>query len=164
VQRCIVSLKLVKYASSAYPLEVPKKARAPIFVSVAGTWPVLAARYRSVTEVEPFYSVAREIWREAEIDRLVSHVATNPDDGELIVGTGGLRKVRWPIPGNNKGKSGGARVIFLPGGHDMPAYLIVVYAKAEQANLTPMQKKAALQAVEKLKANHRSKRKKGTGK
>lgn len=155
---------LVKYTSMAYRTEMSKKAGVPTFISVASTWPALAVRYRSVTEVEPFYSAARDIWREAEIDRLVSHVATNPDDGELIVGTGGLRKVRWPIPGNNKGKSGGARVIFLLGSHDMPAYLIVVYAKAEQANLTPTQKKAALQAVEKLKANHRSKRKKETGK
>jgi hypothetical protein len=41
---------------------------------------------------------------------LQTFLAAQPDDGDVIQGTGGLRKVRWALPG--KGKRGGARVIY----------------------------------------------------
>jgi hypothetical protein len=117
-----------------------------------------AADYLSVAEVDPFYTAARNIWDEDEIHEIVSHVARNPEGGELIVGTGGLRKLRWAAAGNKRGKSGGARIIYLPGSDDMPAYLLNVYTKSKQANLTPAQTKLAGKAVETLKAAYRGKR------
>ena len=61
-----------------------------------------------------------------------------PDAGDLIPGGGGLRKVRWRLPGG--GKSGGLRIIYYL---DMPdtVYLLAVYSKSEQADLTPDQLK-----------------------
>ncbi len=41
--------------------------------------------------------------------KLQEHLADHPDAGDLIEGTGGVRKVRWRLPGT--GKSGGVRVI-----------------------------------------------------
>ncbi|MCB9994688.1 MAG: type II toxin-antitoxin system RelE/ParE family toxin [Hyphomicrobiaceae bacterium] len=65
---------------------------------------------------------------------IVDEVATNPEIGDLIRGTGGCRKFR--IGGRGKGKSGGYRVITAFGGNDMPVFLLTVFGKGEKANLT----------------------------
>ena len=49
-------------------------------------------------------------------------------------GTGEYRKLRFARPG--MGKRGGARVIYLYGGEDLPIFLITVYAKSEKGNLS----------------------------
>ena len=58
----------------------------------------------------------------------------------MIPETGGVRKVRWARAGG--GKRGGARVIYFYHDARRPLYLLMVYAKARQENLTPDQKKA----------------------
>lgn len=64
----------------------------------------------------------------------VTILADNPSTGDLIVGTGGCRKVR--IAGRGKGKSGGYRVItyFAHGG--APVFLLTVFSKGERADLS----------------------------
>jgi hypothetical protein len=54
--------------------------------------------------------------------------------GEVMPGTGGARKIRFA--GRGKGKSGGYRVITFFGGGDMPVFLLDVYGKGTQANLS----------------------------
>ncbi len=49
-------------------------------------------------------------------------------------GTGGARKVRFPT--KHKGKSGGYRIITFFGGKDIPVFLLDVYSKSSQGNLT----------------------------
>ncbi len=71
---------------------------------------------------------------EAERAVLVQVVADNPQAGELMVGTGGARKLRFRRPGT--GKSGGYRVITYYAGLDMPVFLLNVFAKGDRANLT----------------------------
>lgn len=68
--------------------------------------------------------------RRAIIDRL----ASQPEAGELIVGTGGARKLR--IAGRGKGKSGGYRVISYFAAEDVPVFLLNVFSKGERANLS----------------------------
>lgn len=63
----------------------------------------------------------------------------NPLQGDVIQGTGGLRKVRVAIKG--KGKRGGARVIYYHFDKHQRFYLLTVYAKNEMADLTATQKK-----------------------
>jgi hypothetical protein len=58
--------------------------------------------------------------------------------GRIIQGTGGLRKVRFARPG--KGKSGGARVIYYYHNDTKPILLLLIYAKADQDDLTDAQK------------------------
>lgn len=57
----------------------------------------------------------------------------------MIPETGGVRKIRWIRPGS--GKRGGARVIYFYHNADHPLYLLMVYAKARQENLSPEEKK-----------------------
>ena len=65
---------------------------------------------------------------------LQSSLIIRPDAGELIKGSGGLRKIRWAIPG--KGKRGGLRVIYY---WDKPVdkiYMLWTYKKSKKEDLT----------------------------
>jgi hypothetical protein len=73
---------------------------------------------------------------EDDIQDLVEFLAGNPDAGEEIVGTGGCRKLRFAIRGNNKGKSGGVRTITLYSGEHLPVFLITVFGKSRKVSLT----------------------------
>ena len=71
---------------------------------------------------------------EEERRAIVDRLAAQPDAGELIVGTGGARKMR--IAGRGKGKSGGYRVISYFAAEEVPVFLLNVFSKGERANLT----------------------------
>jgi mRNA-degrading endonuclease RelE of RelBE toxin-antitoxin system len=70
--------------------------------------------------------------------RLQFALFLRPDAGDLIRSSGGLRKIRWEIPG--RGKRGGLRVIYY---WDAPnrIFMLLPYRKNEQENLTPEQLK-----------------------
>lgn len=71
-----------------------------------------------------------------DIEDLIAYVAQNPDAGDEIKGTGGCRKVRFAIRGNNKGKSGGVRTITLFTGGNLPVFLITVFGKSQKVTLS----------------------------
>jgi len=65
----------------------------------------------------------------------------NPQKGDVMPGCGGLRKIRIADPKRQKGKRGGARVIYL---HipEVDQFLMVdIYGKGEKEDLTPVEKK-----------------------
>lgn len=99
-----------------------------------------------MAETPLFSRQAREVWDDSEREAFIDFIARNPDQGDLIPETGGVRKIRWVRPGG--GKRGGVRVIYFYHRRDRPLYLLMVYAKARQENLTPDEK----QAVRKLAA------------
>ncbi len=63
----------------------------------------------------------------------------NPKSGKLIKGSGGLRKIRWSIPG--KGKSGGVRVIYYYVMKEGIILMLLIYPKSERDDLTKEQQK-----------------------
>jgi hypothetical protein len=67
----------------------------------------------------------------------------------VVPGTGGVRKARWAREG--KGKSGGVRVIYYYFFRDSEVYMLAIYAKNEQADVSAADKKAARKFVEALK-------------
>jgi hypothetical protein len=69
-------------------------------------------RYITVAETPLFVRQAAEVWDESEREAFIEFIARNPEDGDLIPETGGVRKIRWSRAGS--GKRGGARVIYLP--------------------------------------------------
>jgi len=83
-------------------------------------------------------SAADEHVSEDERRVIVSFVASNPDAGEIMPGTGGARKIRFA--GRGKGKSGGYRVITFYAAADIPVFLLDIYSKDTQANLSRLQR------------------------
>lgn len=92
---------------------------------------------------------------EAEKAELIGFLAANPDAGDLIVGTGGARKLRWRRPGT--GKSGGYRVITYYAGRALPVFLLTLYAKGERANLSPAERNALRGILAGIAASYRGK-------
>ncbi|MBK5297836.1 MAG: type II toxin-antitoxin system RelE/ParE family toxin [Vicinamibacteria bacterium] len=72
--------------------------------------------------------------------RLQIALMLRPEQGPLIPGAGGLRKVRWSRPGG--GKRGGLRVIYYWAASESVFYMLHCYAKNEQGDLTAAQTKA----------------------
>ena len=77
---------------------------------------------------------------QAEQEEAVLMVASNPTCGELLQGTGGVRKVRFALGGG--GKSGGARIIYFFHSPRMPIYFITVFTKNEKSNLSQAERNA----------------------
>ena len=87
----------------------------------------------TVIETPEFLSATRKLLTE-ERAVLVDYLAHNPTAGDLIRGTGGVRKFRWGLDG--RGKRGGARVIYFYHSADFPLFALTAYAKNEQADLS----------------------------
>lgn len=92
---------------------------------------------------------ARKLLSPAEKTALEDHIAEQPEAHPIIPGTGGVRKARWGRGG--KGKSGGVRAIYyFHIGHNA-VYMLTLYAKSEQADLTADDKHDIKQIVLRLK-------------
>ena len=74
-------------------------------------------------------------------------LALRPEQGNLIRGSGGLRKLRWAIP--SRGKRGGARVIYYWDKPSETVYMLFIYTKQEQGDLTSEQVKSLDKLVRK---------------
>ncbi len=67
-------------------------------------------------------------------------MALNPEAGDVIPGTGGLRKVRWSVAGG--GKRGGVRVIYFHVAAQAEVRLLLIYRKGVKDDLTGAEKRA----------------------
>jgi mRNA-degrading endonuclease RelE of RelBE toxin-antitoxin system len=90
---------------------------------------------RTVIETPAFKKQADAIWTTREREAFIDFIAENPDAGDVIPDADGARKVRWQRQG--AGKRGGARVIYFHLVGDEVVLLVMVYAKAERANVKP---------------------------
>ncbi len=77
---------------------------------------------------------------------LAALLARNPDAGDVIPGTDGLRKVRWTRAGS--GKSSGVRVIYYTRFASGALMLLVLHAKSERGNLSAKQLVEIRHAIE----------------
>jgi hypothetical protein len=83
-------------------------------------------------------SVTRELDDES-YRQLQLALMLRPEQGPVIPHSGGLRKVRWARAG--VGKRGGFRVIYYWAPKEAAFYMLFVYAKNDQGDLTPAQAK-----------------------
>lgn len=79
----------------------------------------------------------------------------NPEAGDLIEGTGGLRKIRFCDQRRGKGKRSGLRVIYYWWSGFNQFWLFTVYSKDEQTDLSPAQRKLFKQTLD-IEINTRS--------
>ncbi len=77
----------------------------------------------TVAETESFQRKINRLLSKEEKDDLISYLSEYPSSGDLIQGTGGIRKLRWSR--GSKGKSGGVRIIYYFHSEMMPLYLLV---------------------------------------
>ena len=87
--------------------------------------------------------------KDDDLRMLENILLNNPKVGSAIKGTGGLRKLRFPI--GDKGKRGGARVIYVDIEIKECIYFLNVYAKNEKIDLTEKEKKMLKKLVFVLK-------------
>lgn len=112
-------------------------------------------RLQTVAETKVFSQDIDAMLSPSERDAVIAGIATNPDGGDLIRETGGLRKRRVALPG--RGKRGGARVITLYLGEERPIYAVFLYAKNERDDLSADQRKTLMRLVTAIKAQVKTK-------
>ena len=88
----------------------------------------------TVAEVPEYIRRSEKLLSDGERRDVVNYLAAHPKAGDLMEGTGGVRKLRWGRGG--QGKSGGVRVIYYFHSEAMPLYLLTLFAKNERANLS----------------------------
>ena len=93
----------------------------------------------TVQEVAEFSKEADRLLGEIAHAQLIAFLGLNPTAGAIVPATGGVRKLRWAVPG--RGKRGGARVIYYFFNESAPLLALDIYSKSERENLTPEQKK-----------------------
>ena len=110
----------------------------------------------TVVESREFLTATKKLMDDEERSALVDYLAYNPTAGDVIPGSGGVRKLRWALEG--RGKRGGARVIYFFHDMEMPLYLFTAYAKNEREDLEQSEIKAYHKLSEILVEIHRRRR------
>lgn len=103
-----------------------------------------------VVETTPYQKAVGKVWDEDTQREFKNYIGINYALGDLIPGTGGVRKIRWKA--NGHGKRGGVRVIYYFYNERHPVYLLYAYPKNVQVDLTEAEKKLFRTAAEQLKA------------
>ena len=85
-----------------------------------------------------------------DLNELEIFLCKNTNVGDIMQGTGGIRKVRWALDG--RGKSGGARIIYLDIVFAEHIYLLTVFPKNEKVNLTKEERNQMKDLVVAIKA------------
>lgn len=102
----------------------------------------------TIAELPEYIRRAEKLMSAAERLDIVNYLAAHPKAGDLMEGTGGVRKLRWGR--GPQGKSGGVRVIYYLHSEAMPLYLLTLFAKNERANLSKAERNALADMVELL--------------
>ena len=105
----------------------------------------------TVAETPEYIRRSEKLLVAVERMEVVAYLAANPKAGDLMQGTGGVRKLRWAHGG--RGKSGGVRVIYYFHSDVMPLYLLTVFGKNERANLSKAERNDLAGLVRMLKAS-----------
>ncbi len=99
-------------------------------------------------ELTPFVAFRTEQWNDEDLREPQNFLLARPDAGDVIPGSFGLRKLRWAV--RERGKRGGARVIYYRHVPMDRIYLIYAYVKSAQADLTPKQIKTLAQLMREI--------------
>lgn len=101
----------------------------------------------TVVETPTFQKLWPNYWTEDERGEFAAYISENPDAGDLVQKSGGVRKVRWSRAGS--GKSGGVRVVYFNRGRFDEVVLMLIYAKANLDSISGETLKELRDAAEK---------------
>ena len=99
-------------------------------------------------ETRSFTASLPDYLNDDEYRGLQEALLKNPMSGDVMQGTGGFRKMRWPDSRRRKGKSGGLREIYYWIGQDKQIWMFAIYDKDEMSDLSPDEKKYLKNAIE----------------
>jgi hypothetical protein len=99
-----------------------------------------------IVETRAFTARIGELLSDEQYRSLQLQLAGRPSAGDVIPGTGGLRKVRWAA--KSRGKRGGCRVIYFWHAASNRVLMLFAFSKNERVDLTAAQKKVLRQIVE----------------
>ena len=100
----------------------------------------------TVVETPLFQKQWPAYWTEDERGEFAAFLSVTPNAGDVVPGSGGIRKVRWSRAGS--GKSGGVRVIYFVRTVQREIVLLTLYAKSRTDNLTGAALKEIRRALE----------------
>ncbi len=98
-----------------------------------------------IIETPIFTKKIKNVLSDNEYRKLQWVLVVNPEAGVVIPGSGGLRKLRWAIPGG--GKRGGLRIIYYWYSQDQRIYMLLPYKKSGQEDLTKEQMRVLAEYV-----------------
>jgi len=101
-----------------------------------------------VIQLSGFRKATKKLFSAAELTVLVEFLGNHPDKGDVIPGTGGLRKLRWALAG--RGKRGDSRVIYYYHKPEWQVLLLTAYAKNEKDDLLEWEKKLLATLVKEI--------------
>lgn len=104
-----------------------------------------------IIETSIFTKKITSLLNDEEYRSLQNLVLETPSIGDIIQGSGGIRKIRWGISG--RGKRGGARIIYYWANNQQQIFMLYAYAKNEQDDLTKEQLSILKQVVNSEFAN-----------
>lgn len=87
----------------------------------------------TIIETKLFTSLVQQYLSDDEYSALQQALVTRPDAGDLIRGSGGVRKLRWGVAG--RGKRGGIRVVYHLRSRQDEIWMLTVYAKNEEESI-----------------------------
>src|SRR5450631_116103 len=85
---------------------------------------------QTVVETPSYLADAERLFSPEERLAVVDRLAADPTCGVVIPGSGGIRKVRFGF--GARGKSGGARIIYLFSGDRLPVFVLAVFARTRK--------------------------------
>lgn len=96
-----------------------------------------------------FERTRKGVFTDDEVKALEETLLANPEDGNVMAGTGGVRKSR--VANETRGKSGSGRVAHLYVASQRTVYFVLAFPKNVQGNLTPDQRRLVRALVEEIK-------------
>jgi len=108
----------------------------------------------TVVETVPYLADAKRLFSAEEQATIVDTISTNPRCGDVMPGTGGVRKLR--VAASGRGKRGGARVIYLFGGDNVPVFLLACFAKNDKSDLSQAERNNLARMTVELIRSYRS--------
>ncbi|MFI4938599.1 MAG: type II toxin-antitoxin system RelE/ParE family toxin [Candidatus Berkiellales bacterium] len=103
-------------------------------------------------ETSMFTKLSSNYLSDAQYRELQQFLVENPNAGDIIKETGGLRKLRWAT--GTKGKRGGIRIVYYFYSSKDQIYLMTLYAKNEVSDLSSEDKKTLKKILEKMLKGH----------
>jgi hypothetical protein len=94
---------------------------------------------QTIVETKEFIKQSQTIAPRTIIEDFIVFIAHNPLRGDLIQGTGGIRKIRWH-KNKSSGKSGGIRILYYYHDQSIPIFLLTAYAKNKKENISEKDK------------------------